>query len=341
MKTIIKTTFGLVIILVVLYFSAGFILNKLAIRIENELRPRLEEQGIRINSFSYDNVRLISFRSAGISDVKLNFNLTKKMYGKESFSAMFNAGTIQIRFADFKNPSLFFILKDFVVFIEPHEEGNKRTFGKLQNGYIQTRIPLYLKNPEESAREILQEIQRLFQENETRLDMDLQADVLLGIDNEEVRAGIFTKRIEDVTVLRFDRDDILNAAQKFEIELGEQEAEIIAQNPGKVPAMIKITRDAKRLSAYEKNLDSNFPEEAFRHIYWSYHLTREFGPDLAKEITDAHETVPGNTANKRLMDFHNNEVGQRLAAKQFTVEELKRMVLESDEIIRWPDEVIP
>lgn len=339
MKTFIKTIIGLIAILIVIYFSANYILRELTVKVVAELKPKLEQKGIMIESFDYTNVRLISFNSIAINNTNLDFHLNKKMYGKESFHAQFSASSINVRFADFENPSFFFKLNDFSLYIEPDEENTNKPFGRLNNGFIHSRIPVYMKNPEESAREILNEIKLLFAESKTPMDIEMYMDVLLGIDDKETKVGLFTERYENWTYLRFDPEDILDAAQSIELDLTEKEGEIIAHFPSKVPAMIKITRDAKRLSNYEKNLDGSFPEDAYRHVYWSYHLTREFGPELAKEITDAHETAPGNTKNERLMDFHNNEFGRKLATEALSETEIKNLVLKSKDVIRSADEI--
>ena len=339
MKTFIKTIIGLVALLVILYFSANYILRKLTVKVVAELKPKLEQKGIIVESLDYTKVRLVSYNSIAIINTNLDFHLNKKMFGKESFHAQFSASSINVRFADFDNPSLFFKIKDFSIYIEPDEENENKPFGRLSNGFIQSRIPVYMKNPEESAREMLQEIKLLFAESKTPMDIEMQMDVLLGIDDKEIKVGLFTERREDWTYLRFDPEDILDAAQSVELDLTDKEAEIIAHYPSKVPAMIKITRDAKRLSNYEKSRDDSFPEDAYRHVYWSYHLTREFGPELAEEITDAHETAPGNTKNKRLMDYHNNEFGRILASGDLSETEIKNMVLESKDVIRNADEV--
>lgn len=261
------------------------------------------------------------------------------MYGKESFKARFDASSITIRFADFNNPSFFFTLKDFFVYAEPDENSEKKPFGKLENGYLKSRIPLYLKTPEESAKEILAELKKLFHENKTPFDLEIHMDVLLGIDDKEVKVGLYSERIDSITYIKFEDEDILSAATEFDLDLAAKEAEIIAEYPSKVPSMIKITRDAKRYSQIEKGKDRSFPEDAYRHVYWSYHLTQEFGADLAKEITDAHETAPGNTKNERLMDYHNNEVGRNYANQNISVHELKNMVKSSGEVIRHPEDV--
>lgn len=304
-----------------------------------ELKPKLEQKGIIIENFNYSNVRLNSYNSVAITKIDLDFYLNKKMYGKESFHAQFDANAVTVRFADFNNPSFFFTLKDFSVFIEPDDSEVTKPFGKLENGYLKSRLPLYLKTPEESSKEILTEVKTLFHENKTPIDLEINVNVLLGMDQKEVEVGLYTERKEGLTYLKFDDDDIMAAAKSFDLDLAEKEAAIIAEYPSKVPAMIKITRDAKRLSKMEKAKDHSFPEDAYRHIYWSYNLTKAFGPDLAKEITDAHETTPGNTKQERLMDFHNNEVGRIYADETLTIEVIKQRVLQSSEIIRTPNQI--
>lgn len=321
------------------FFGGNYILRKMAVKAVDELRPRLEQKGIMIENFNYNNIILNSYNSCAITGIDLDFHLNKKMYDTNSFKAKFYAKAITVRFADFNDPSFFFTFNDFSLFIAPEKSSTKKTFGKLENGYLKTRIPLHLNYPEESAKEILSEIKTLFRESKTPIDLEIEVDTFLGIDEKEVKVGLYTERIDGETYLKFDKEDILNAAKDLDLIISKKEAEIIANHPSRVPALIKITRDAKRLSALEKSKDATFPEDAYKHLYWSYQLTREFGPDLAKEITDAHETIPNNTEQERKMDYHNNEIGRKYATESLSSQELKDSVLNSDEIIRNPNEV--
>jgi hypothetical protein len=339
LKTLLKTILFFLILFLITYFSANYVLRKLAIKAIATLQPRLEQKGIIVENFDYSTVRMNSFNSFVLSDVDLDFYLNRKMYGKESFKAAFNAKTITIRFADFQNPSFFFSFIDFSLFIHANESDDRKTFGKLENGYLKSRIPLFLKTAEESAREILTEIKILFNENKTPMDFEIEVDVFLGIDDKEIKVRLFTERTGSITYLKFNDADIFEAAKSFDLDLSEKEAEIIANYPSKVPGMIKITRDAKKYSEFEKSKNKSFPEDAYRHIYWSYHLTREFGPDLAREITDAHETEIGNTEKEHQMDYHNNEVARKYAEEILSTDEIKNRVLNSPEIIRDPNEV--
>ena len=133
---------------------------------------------------------------------------------------------------------------------------------------------------------------------------------------------------------------VQKAAAAIFTEEGKKEvAEVIAHYPNKVPAMLRITREAKQKSQHQKGQNNSFPEDAYRHIYWSYHLTRALGPELAKEITDAHETAPGNSKRERQMDYHNNEVGRSYANENLSNEDIKNRALNAGEIIRNPNQI--
>lgn len=322
-----------------LYLSANYLLKEAALKVISELRPKLEQKGIVIQHFDYDAIRIISYNTITVNDIDLDFYLNKSMYGKDAYEAFFTAGALKIRFANLSEPSFYFTLEDVSLLIEPGESTSKRTFGKTEEVFLSSRLPIYLKSPEESVRNLIKELKHLFAKNRTPLDLEIQAITVLNIDDRELKVRLFTEREHDTTYLKFDHNDILQAAKKFDLDLTESEAEIIANYPSKVPAMIKITRDAKRLSQNEKSKNSNFPEDAYRHVYWSYHLTKAFGPELARQITDAHETVPGNTKNERLMDYHNNEMGRRFASENLSVDEIKSRVIQAKEIVRSPEEI--
>ena len=56
--------------------------------------------------------------------------------------------------------------------------------------------------------------------------------------------------------------------------------------------------------------------DALRHAYWSYLITKELGPKVAKAFTDNHEDISGsNNLNepRGLMDLNNNAWGINLA----------------------------
>ena len=57
----------------------------------------------------------------------------------------------------------------------------------------------------------------------------------------------------------------------------------------------------------------NDTADAFRHALWSFLMTRELGPEMAKRFGDDHEISEPNPDDERLMDLYNNHMGRVLA----------------------------
>lgn len=64
---------------------------------------------------------------------------------------------------------------------------------------------------------------------------------------------------------------------------------------------------------YPNSRHHNDEADAFRHALWSYKVTREFGPNIARSLGYAHERQRPNSKGERLMDLHNNLVASELA----------------------------
>ena len=94
---------------------------------------------------------------------------------------------------------------------------------------------------------------------------------------------------------------------------------------------------AKDTSKDAHKRDRSVPEDAYRHVLWSYLLTQKFGPEFAETVTDAHETLPTNTAAERRMDFHNNRIGREFAQQGVKRERILWLVKNHRDVIRYPE----
>ncbi len=95
----------------------------------------------------------------------------------------------------------------------------------------------------------------------------------------------------------------------------------MASNPltmAKIP-FIKMSKDTaynETIRRFGRN-GRNDRTDAFRHCFWSSVLSRDIGYFWAKAFTDAHESNPGNPANEKEMDLHNNSVGLKIGFYYF------------------------
>jgi len=334
--------FGIFLFLtvIIIYIAGGYISRALLEKGLEYAEPELASYGISIKNFSYGNVRLHSLNSFSVRNVDIKFDLEKEIYGQKSFSSDFLAELIIVRLSNIKDPTIKFTLKGFDLYIQSNDEKKNKPFGKFENAYWKGEAPIHLYNIKESGQLIIDKLRTLFRDNSITDPMEFRGQALLNMDGRDITIRMFTERKNDKTFLFFNREDILAASKNFEEnELSEEEADLISKYPARTLHIFKITRDARRISEREKSKHVDFPEDAFKHIYWSYHLTRTFGAEFAEEITNAHETLPNNTPQQRKMDFHNNEVGRALADKNLTVDELKSIVVNNPDIIRDPNQI--
>jgi len=338
MKLIKWLFIALVLLAVVAYFTGGYIAREMLKYGLAYVEPELEDHGISVKYFQYGDVRLHSFKSFSIKGVDIKFDLEKEIYGKKSFSAEFYSKSVIVKLTNLKDPTIRLTFKDFNLYIQPNEENPDRSFGKFENAYWKGEAPIRLYNIKESGQLVIEKLRTLLRENSIPDPIEFEGDAFLSLDGNPFKIRMFTERIDDKTYLKLDEDDILEASKDYpDVELSEEEAKLISQYPARALHILKITRDAKRISEMKKAKKEEFPDDAFKHVYWSYHLTRTFGADFAQEITDAHETLPNNTPQQRKMDFHNNEIGRKLASRNFSERELENIVLNSPDVIRSPN----
>ena len=302
-----------------------------------ELKEKMETKGVFFEDLSYQDITIISMKSASISDVSVNFDLDKEMYGKKSFQSTFRAESIDLKLVSLKELSFTFSINEFSLLIKQSESSLEQTFVELEKANLSSNLPISLKSPETSSKLVLEQVENLLTLNKAA-GLKINGLAKITIDKKEAVLGVRTIVKGDSVRLQFNQEDVTKTAALFNIELTEQEADVISNYPSLVPDMIKITRDAQSKSMAYRKLDRSFPEDAFRHVYWSYHLTRKLGPEIAKEITDAHETALGNTPQERSMDYHNNDFGRSLAKTELSENQIRNLVLMSKNVIRQPSQ---
>ena len=93
-------------------------------------------------------------------------------------------------------------------------------------------------------------------------------------------------------------------------EVTLREAELInSRSYPQQKHLLEIQKDALSVAGemFPQSSLHNGNGDAFRHAYWNAIMTREFGVDFTRELTNAHEAVPGGgPRNEVFMDLHNN-----------------------------------
>lgn len=231
-------------------------------------------------------------------------------------------------------------MRSFSIQFHPDDLSPKFPFESFHDARFQSSV-LPVTNPQEALNLSLGRVKTLFAENEVTADFNLFGTVQLeGRSGEKEDALLYTEDAGDGKKrLRFKLEDLQRIAEKGNVRVGEDTLRVISEYPLRAPVIMMITKKAQKISKEAKKLDPSFPEDAYRHVTWSYLLAKTFDAAFAKRITDSHETLDGNTENERLMDYHNNAVARQFVAEGIKEEQIRQLVLESSRVIRSPEEV--
>jgi hypothetical protein len=335
MKIIFRSIIVLAILALLILLGGNFLLNHYSDALVAKYLPRLEQKGIQITGMKYGTISIHGLRSVAIHDVDMDFKINKKLFLDKDFSASFKADAVIVRLASLGETAMSLSFRDFDIVVHD-EEALENRFGKFEKARFASTMPIKITAPRASAKHMIAEMKRLFNENATEIPFRFEGDVVLSMEEKQARIHIYDVRRDGITSLRFSTEDVMEAARMLDTELVQAEAELIAHHPNRVPQMIKITRQAKGYAAGLHQQNENIPEDALRHVYWSYLLTKAFGPDFAKAITDARETEPGNTPAERQMDYTNNAAGQKYALAGVKEKDIVDKVLHAPEVTRYP-----
>jgi hypothetical protein len=212
-----------------------------------------------------------------------------------------------------------------------HQEGLEKgklkiifDFDFLSPGTVRTQIC-----------ELLKKIGTIVLDGITIIPLDFSCISSFIINNELVRAMITTRRdSEGYYILVVNKEFFNTIAWLMADDLTDAETTVLSMNPFRTPKLLRIMNDAKKESEkYKEN--KGIPEDAYRHVLWSYLLSMEFGYAFSKYVTDAHEEGDNtNTEAEHQMDYNNNAVGRQYALNQYKRNEILERLLRDPKVIR-------
>lgn len=192
-----------------------------------------------------------------------------------------------------------------------------------------------------SAGKLFHQLFDLVREGHSGLMLDFQAVLHLEIRNLPAKVRIVSKHEEGKTWLRMPVTDLLSVSSLMEEELTDSEIRILSQQPVLAPRLLRIRNYARSTSYRAAKKDSRVPKDAYRHVLWSYLLTREFGEQFAAEMTTAHEigAVIANTSAQHQMDYNNNAIGRKYARLGYEENSILQRLMKDPAVIRYSKDI--
>lgn len=196
------------------------------------------------------------------------------------------------------------------------EEGGVKA---LSDVYVQgsrffVEHPFGWKNANYHVKEVFRIVGALVQGERVAYPMELEAVVFFRLDGKKVSAGTYLKEEAGSYALAMRVSDLRRIVSAKEVSYTDAELELMSEYPTRVPNLLSIKNRAAATARTAAAEDDSVPEDAYRHILWSYYMSREYGTDFAKLVTDAHEaqTIETHPLDSE-MDLINNQIGRRYA----------------------------
>jgi len=206
--------------------------------------------------------------------------------------------------------------------------------------YIKIPLRVNYKQPEEAREEIkaaFADFADIFEVGYTERPIGFSGRLTFVIENMRARVKAGIKKREDRFYLVLDKSDLKSMSRSMKRPLTAPEIDILSEYAALAPRLLKIKERAENVSSQASKRNVNLSEDAYRHVLWSYLLTKEYGSEFAKRITDAHEIGDLDDSEKEhRMDYQNNAVGGAYATAGYPELSILTRVLVDPNVIREP-----
>lgn len=174
--------------------------------------------------------------------------------------------------------------------------------------------PLTSSGVVQAIRKATADLSRLIREGRSEARLEYRGTSYFTLRGTRFFAELYTVREGENVRLVMSADNVERIAMQLDEDLTPAEVLLISRNPVRAPRLFAIKEYSKKKAAEAAQKDAAIPEDAYKHVLWSYLLTKEYDAAFAKEVTDAHEEgARKNTEADHMMDFQNNVVGSRYA----------------------------
>ncbi len=216
--------------------------------------------------------------------------------------------------------------------------------GKYLIRNFRMTFPMEVFNPEEGLQNLATELSQFMQDGKnSELFLEGQGASNISLDGEAefftsgkyFKVRMTTKKVGTQTKIVLHKEDVRRLSPLFAKELTDAEVVVIADYPLRAPFLLFAKEYAEAESRIALSTNPSSPEDAHRHVLWSYTLTKKFGAEFAKLVTDAHEQGDtGNSEAERKRDYHNNSVGIDFAQRGIDESKIYGLVLKSPRVKR-------
>jgi len=174
-----------------------------------------------------------------------------------------------------------------------------------------------------------------FKNGRTKFPVEFSGKVKLVNKKRVFKVRVMIQREGEEYVMVMDKQDLEDLCKVIQQPLNDHEITVFSRNPLRVPRLLKIRDYVYAASSKKHREKPSIQEDPYRHILWSFLLTRAFGEDFAKELSMAHEGAPDSATEKgteRMQDIVNDRVGRRYASSGYSESAIEDLMMADPEV---------
>lgn len=335
-----------------LYYVSGVILDMASNRAIDYIARNIKSPDIEYTRPVFRNVNLSSFNAVTWEGVSFDVRMARNETATTGEELSLKIGEMTISLESLFESAVLLNAKGVSALTKA--KGSDAISGisgagdYMERGNLKVRIRLgdFSKAAvTQQVRDLIKEIHTFSTHGVTGIPLDFSATKMFEIKGNHHRARLSVEQKGDEYLLVMDKDDLkLIAATMSGEKVSAMDIDVISRNPIKAPQLLRIRDKAATTAKLARQQDPNVPEDAYRHVLWSYLLAKAYGEAFAKEVTDAHEVHADQEKMSKeellklniesYQDLHNNATGRRYAKMGYPESGILRYVLNDDAVIR-------
>jgi len=318
----------------VLYFFSSRFLEEGTRFVLDEIMKSGGKAGIEITRFDFTEPKIRSLTSIGWATFSADVMADHEV--------LFEARDVILALQDLRTRTFSLSAGEVDIFLGPFKEkavnNSVKVSSRFKGSETEFKFSIEFGPPEEiakSLRDLSIGVVGFFTKGESPVPITFSARHSFVVKREPVTARIFAAEKGGGSVMKMDREDLKTISDELNESLLDPEIDLLANNPLRTPGLLRIRDHADLFAKRKLTRNPGFPADAYRHVLWSYLLTKAYGEAFAKEVTDAHEAGGSeNTEEERQMDLMNNDAGRHYAKAGYEEGSLEKRVLSDRRVIR-------
>ncbi len=297
--------------------------------------------GVKIQDLNFGNAELDSLNTIRWTDINSKIAVKKKNQYISNQEFTVHVSQLTFRLINFFEKKILITAIGLEIFPPNEVATDQARYSEgVQNGKFSVAFEFDYFKPhtaKEQLNALVKSLATIISDGKTRIPIDFSCISFFTLNNEPAKAKITTMHDnQGYYRLVANKEFFKTMAWHSGDNITDAEAQVLALNPFKLPRLLKIMGDARVESErYKRN--PAVPEDAYRHVLWSYLLTKEYGPEFAKIVTDSHEEGDmTNTEAEHRMDYANNTIGREYALNNYNQNEVLRRLLNDSRVVRSP-----